>query len=170
MINFHFLPQIPTTHICFEQYKWNLNRMKSTLAILVCAMLHLLVTADEHCPWTWFYHPQDRDQECVCGADLGGAVSCDNATHEVGILMSFCMTYDSNDNTTVAGKCIFPHKALFATRKRKFMSKFLKMSQNSKKCAFPSIAEEDYVDNAERTSICQLIPMISSVWSALPAF
>ena len=93
--------------------------MKRTLVILVSAVLLVLVTGDEQCTQTWFYHPQKGDQECVCGADLGGAVSCDNTTREVAVLAWFCMTYDNNDNTTVVGKCNFPHQALLYTSRIK---------------------------------------------------
>ena len=105
--------------------KWSLKRMKRTLVIPVCAVLLVLVTGDQQCPWTWFYHPQKGDQECVCGADLGGAVSCDNTTREVAVLVWFCMTYDNKDNITVVGKCIFPFKALY--------SSYVKVPQNVSK-------------------------------------
>ena len=96
--------------------------------MILGAVLLVLVTGDEQCPWTWFYHPQKGDQECVCGADLGGAVSCDNSTREVAVLAWFCMTYDNKDNTTVVGKCIFPHKTLDSSRKM-----YVKVSQNVSK-------------------------------------
>ena len=95
--------------------------------ILVGAVLLVLVTGDEQCP-PWFYHPQKGDQECVCGADLGGAVSCDNTTREVAVLAWFCMTYDNNDNTTVVGKCFILHNVLYSSRK-----KYVKVPQNVSK-------------------------------------
>ena len=86
--------------------------------ILIGAVLLVLVTGDEQCPWTWFYHPQKGDQECVCGADLGGAVSCNNTTQEVAVLAWFCMSYDNKDNTTVVGNCIILHNILYFSRKK----------------------------------------------------
>ena len=99
--------------------------MKRTLVILVGAVLLVLVTGDERSPWTWIYQ---EDQECVCGADLGGAVSCDNTTREVAVLPWFCMTYDNKYNTTVVGKCFFPHEAFHSLRKN-----YVKVPQNVSK-------------------------------------
>ena len=60
--------------------------------------------ADEACP-TWFYYSQKG--YCECGKILNGIVTCENSSQEVGILISFCMTPNGDDDDrTVVGRCI----------------------------------------------------------------
>ena len=77
---------------------------RRVLILLACGVSVSLVTA---CP-TWFYC---NGGECVCGADLGGIVACDNKTQEVGVMRGFCMTYNGvNNDTLVVGECFNPPK------------------------------------------------------------
>ena len=84
--------------------------MTSTSCVLVLLVCGVLVSPGIGCP-TWFYY---QDAECVCGADLGGIVTCDNKTQEVGVLINFCMTYNGiNDGILIVGKCFNPPQNLF---------------------------------------------------------
>ena len=59
--------------------------------------------SDPDCP-TWFVPVNNI---CECGSDLSEKVRCNADTQEVSILLTYCMTYDSLDNTTVIGACPF---------------------------------------------------------------
>ena len=51
----------------------------------------------------------------MCGANLGGIVTCDNKTQQVGVMKDHCMTYNGiNDDTLVVGKCLITQKNSFA--------------------------------------------------------
>ena len=47
------------------------------------------------------------NNSCECGSDLDGKVRCNPDTQEVFLLLTYCMTYDSLDNSTVIGACPF---------------------------------------------------------------
>ena len=59
------------------------------------------------CPYTWSRPAHNSSDMCTCGADVGGIVQCDNDKREVGMLLSYCMTYDNTSNETVLGSCPF---------------------------------------------------------------
>ena len=60
-------------------------------------------TSDSDCP-TWFI---PVNNSCECGSDLDEKVRCNPDTQEVSILLTYCITYDSLDNSTVFGACPF---------------------------------------------------------------
>ena len=54
------------------------------------------------CP-TWFIYDNTSEQ-CICGDDLGGVVSCDNEEQKAYIMRCYCMTLDNQTGVTV-GSC-----------------------------------------------------------------
>ena len=63
-----------------------------------------LAARERTCPDTWFI-PRGPNGDCECGHSLGGVVSCNEDTKEVGVLDCFCITFDSTSNKTVVGEC-----------------------------------------------------------------
>ena len=75
------------------------------LLALDCICTASYATSDDLCP-TWFHHSQEG--HCECGHSLEGAISCDNATRRVGVLVCYCMTSNGDKGkTTVVGSCLF---------------------------------------------------------------
>ena len=59
------------------------------------------------CP-TWYRKTKYNGvTRCVCGANLGGKVVCNDATQETLIIKGCCMSYDCTINETVVGQCPF---------------------------------------------------------------
>ena len=61
------------------------------------------------CPhWLFPIHTENGSTACECGNDLKGVVKCNNETQKVKILQCYCMTYSSDDNTSlVVGECFY---------------------------------------------------------------
>jgi len=57
------------------------------------------------CP-TWFLSDPSATGTCRCGSDIHGAVSCNDFTKDVGILINYCMTY-SESTGPVVGACFY---------------------------------------------------------------
>ena len=67
------------------------------------------VVEKQPCP-TWYQKTKYRYNgvtRCVCGANLGGRVVCNDATQETLIIKGICMSYDYTINETVVGQCPF---------------------------------------------------------------
>ena len=61
------------------------------------------------CSNTWFFTEQfdNGSSACECGSDVGKVISCDEASGQVELLGSYCMTYDNDNKSLVVGKCYF---------------------------------------------------------------
>ena len=61
------------------------------------------------CPhWLFPIRTENGSTACECGNDLKGVVKCNNETRKVKILQCYCMTYSSDDNTSlVVGECLY---------------------------------------------------------------
>ena len=62
-----------------------------------------------NCSDTWFFTEQfdNGSTACECGSGVGKVISCDEASGQVELLGSYCMTYDSDNISLVVGKCYF---------------------------------------------------------------
>ena len=63
--------------------------------------------AQPRCPYTWSRPAHNSSNNCTCGDNVRGRVFCDDNQREVGMLLSYCMTYDNTSNETVLGSCPF---------------------------------------------------------------
>ena len=89
-------------------------------AIVVLAWI-VSFSLGSKCP-TWFYHPHQIDTECECGSDLNGIVRCDNATMEVSILDTFCMTpFSDRNDMLVVGECFISERDSFLPEFRDYL-------------------------------------------------
>ena len=60
-------------------------------------------SSDDCCP-PWFYY---NGSDCVCGRIPRKVISCDNTLKQSAVLDCYCVTFDKETNSTVAGACIY---------------------------------------------------------------
>ena len=59
------------------------------------------------CSNTWFFSRQldNGSTACECGSNLGHVISCDEASGQVELQGSYCMTYDNDNISLIVGRC-----------------------------------------------------------------
>ena len=79
----------------------------SEWSAVLFSLLLVVAAGDESCP-TWF-NRYSKDGPCDCGKRVGSVVTCNNETGEVGVLGSYCLTSNENEDgcdSNVVGRCL----------------------------------------------------------------
>ena len=58
-------------------------------------------------PWLIPKHSSNGSTDCTCGSSLGGVVLCNSTTQHVIILKCFCITYNTDKNVLIIGRCFY---------------------------------------------------------------
>ena len=79
----------------------------SEWSAVLFSLLLVVAAGDESCP-TWF-NRYSQDGPCECGSNIGSVITCNNETGEVGVLKSYCLTSNEDENgcdSNVVGRCL----------------------------------------------------------------
>ena len=79
----------------------------SKWSAVLFSLLLAVAAGDESCP-TWF-NRYSQDGPCDCGKMVGSVVTCNNETGEVGVLESYCLTSNEDEDgcdSNVVGRCL----------------------------------------------------------------
>ena len=74
---------------------------------MLFSLLLVVAAGDESCP-TWF-NRYSQDGPCECGSSRGSVITCNNETREVGVLKSYCLTSNGDEDgcdSNVVGRCL----------------------------------------------------------------